>query len=329
MKKIIYTCPYVPAEWIAAHGMQPCRIIPVAINSGSAVTRAEGLCPYARAFINELATEKETCGIVVTTVCDQMRRGFDLIVRQCDKPAFLMNIPSTWQTVAAQKLYMDELERLGRFLIRLGGKTPVDDTLTEIMLEYDLARKTLLDARENLSARQFAEAIARFNRNGPNGQIDSFTDSVSLTRVVPLAIIGGPMMKQDFEILEMAEQSGGRIVLNATETGERGLCAPFDRRNLRDNPLTELAGAYFDGIPDASRRPNNELYKWLKQELAARQVRGIIFHRNIFCDLWHAELNRLKDWAGLPVLDIDSTGESESYRQRNSNRIRAFLEMLQ
>ncbi len=329
MKKIIYTCPYVPAEWIAAHGLQPCRIIPNAVNSVSPVLRAEGLCPYARAFINELATEKETCGIVVTTVCDQMRRGFDLIVRQCDKPAYLMNVPSTWQTVAAQKLYSDELERLGRFLIGIGGEPPTNDTLAEIMLEYDTARKALLETRENLSAKQFAEAIARFNRNDPNGQINSSTDSKSFIHGVPLAIIGGPMMKQDFEMLEMAEQSGGRIILNATETGERGLCAPFDRRNIRENPLTELAGAYFGGIRDASRRPNSELYRWLKQELAARQVRGIIFHRNVFCDLWHAELNRLKDWAGLPVLDIDSTGESESYRQRNSNRIRAFLEMLQ
>ena len=329
MKKIIYTCPYVPAEWIVAHGLKPCRIIPATANSGSAVTRVEGLCPYVRAFINTLVTEKETCGIVVTTVCDQMRRGFDLIVRQCDNPAFLMNVPSTWQTVAAQKLYIDEIERLGRFLIRLGGKTPADDTLAEMMLEYDIARETLLETREKLSARQFAETVARFNRDGLNRKIDSFTYPESLIQGIPLAIIGGPMMKQDFEILEIAEQSGGRIVLNATETGERGLCASFDRRNLRENPLIELAGAYFGGIQDASRRPNNELYKWLKRELATRQVRGIIFHRNIFCDLWHAELRRLKDWAGLPVLDIDSTGESDSYRQRNSNRIRAFLEMLQ
>lgn len=329
MKKIIYTCPYVPAEWIAAHDLQPCRIIPDAANSGSVVIRAEGLCPYVRAFINQLATGNGTCGIVVTTLCDQMRRGFDFIVRQCDNPAFLMNVPSTWQTVASQKLYMDELERLSRFLIKLGGKSPEDNTLVEIMLKYDIARKTLLDTRENLSAGQFAEAIARFNHDGPNEQINSSTDSESLMRGIPLAIIGGPMMKQDFEILEMAEQSGGRIVLNATENGERGLCPPFDRRNLRENPLMELAGAYFGGIRDASSRPNSELYKWLKQELAARQVRGIIFHRNIFCDIWHAELSRLKDWSGLPVLDIDSTGESESYRQRNSNRIRAFLEMLQ
>ena len=165
MKKIIYTCPYVPAEWIAAHGLQPSRIIPDSANSGSEIVRTEGLFPYVRGFINELTEQKETCGIVVTTVCDQMRRSYDIIIKECDTPAFLMNVPSTWQTVAAQKLYEDELKRLGRFLVRLGGKALATDTMAEIMLEYDTARRTLLEARENLSAGQFAETIATFNRD--------------------------------------------------------------------------------------------------------------------------------------------------------------------
>ncbi|MBN2181053.1 MAG: 2-hydroxyacyl-CoA dehydratase [Sedimentisphaerales bacterium] len=328
MKKVLYTCPYVPAEWVAAHGLQPCRIIPVSAAAGSAVDRLEGLCPYVRGFINEIAAEKETCGIVATTVCDQMRRGFDLIVRRCESPAFLMNVPSTWQTVAAQKLYIGELKRLGGFLVRLGGRLPTDEQLAEVMLKYDAARRNIFSAKEKLSAGEFAEAIASFSHNGPGERIDDSADSEPVGCGVPLAIIGGPMMINDFDILRMAEQFGGRIVLNATETGERGFCSPFDRRSLRENPLMELAAAYFGGIPDASRRPNSELYRWLERELATRGVRGIIFHRNVFCDIWHAELSRLKDFSGLPVLDIDSTGESESYRQRNSNRIRAFLEML-
>jgi benzoyl-CoA reductase/2-hydroxyglutaryl-CoA dehydratase subunit BcrC/BadD/HgdB len=329
MKKIIYTCPYVPAEWIAAHSLKPCRIIPDSANSGGRIVRTEGLCPYVQGFINELTAQNDASGIIVTTVCDQMRRSFDIIVRKYETPAFLMNVPSTWQTIAAQKLYLDELKRLGKFLARLGGKPPMDNVLAEIMLEYDTARKTLLEAGQNLSAGQFAQTIAAFGCNGPNGAIKSAAETKFSISGVPLAIVGGPMLREDFKILEMTEQFGGRIVLNATETGERGLCAPFNRRNLRENPLMELANAYFGGIHDASRRPNSELYKWLKRELTARDVRGIIFHRNLWCDIWHAEVQRLKDWAGLPVLDIDSTGKSEPGQHRNQNRIRAFLEMLQ
>jgi benzoyl-CoA reductase/2-hydroxyglutaryl-CoA dehydratase subunit BcrC/BadD/HgdB len=329
MKKILYTCSFVPAEWIAAYGLQPCRVVPHAGKIDSTVSCVEGICPYVRGFINEPAIVKDDCAVVATTACDQMRRGFDIIVSQFDKPAFLMNVPCMWQTISAQKLYADELKRLGRFLIQIGGQKPTNSTLAKTMLKYDEARRTLLQSRQSMSALNFAEAVAAFGQNGPSVQIHNYTHHDLNSRKIPLAVIGGPLLRQDFEILQMAEQAGGRIVLDATETGERGLCPLFDRRNLQDNPLTELINAYFCGIYDARRRPNSELYKWLKHEIEARKVRGIVFHRNLWCDLWHAELGRLKEWTKLPVLDIDSTGENKLDQPRNLNRIHAFLEMLQ
>jgi benzoyl-CoA reductase/2-hydroxyglutaryl-CoA dehydratase subunit BcrC/BadD/HgdB len=258
-----------------------------------------------------------------------MRRAFDILVRKLEPPAFLMNVPSTWQNLESQKLYIDELERLSRFLTDLGGKTPSNDALAKTMLEYDGARKSILAAREYLSARQYAEATVALGQNGPDKTLDSITVTELSNDGVRLALIGGPLMKQDFALFDMIEQSGGQIVLDATETGERGLCAPFDRRRLHEEPLMELADAYFIGINDASRRPNSELYKWLSDKLVSRQVQGIIFRRYIWCDIWHAELQRLKDWIDLPVLDIDTGGDNDNEGHRTVNRIRAFLEMLQ
>ena len=329
MKTIIYTCPYVPAEWIAAHGLHPSRLALDRADSAFSIARTEGVCPYVRSFIAEVINNNQAGGVVVTTLCDQMRRAFDVLVRRCELPAFLMNVPNTWQSLAVQKLYVDELKRLGRFLVRLGGKSPSTDTLARTMLEYDTARASILAARTYLSGRQYAEVIAAFGREGPSGIPNNATGPAPPIGGVPLAIIGGPLMRQDFDIFDTVEESGGRIVLDATETGERGMCAPFDRRRLRDEPLMELAGAYFDGIQDASRRPNSELYKWLKRELATRAVRGIIFRRYLWCDMWHGELWRLKDWTNLPVLDIDAAGDNEVDRQRTADRIRAFLEMQQ
>ncbi len=325
MKTIIYTCPYVPAEWIAAHGLRAGRVLLDGVDPSFSSLRAEGVCPYVRSFIGEVMNNKGADGVVVTTVCDQMRRAFDIIVRHCDLPAFLMNVPSMWQTLAAQKLYVDELKRLSGFLVGLGGKSPSQDTLAEIMLEYDDARTSVRSAREHLTARQFVEAIAE---NRVCNKLHTLHTAKSAAGV-PLAIVGGPLMRADLDLLDMIEQSGGRIVLDATQTGERGMCPKFDRRSLREDPLLELTHAYFAGIPDASRRPNNELYRWLKRELADRAVRGIIFRRYVWCDPWHAELGRLRDWSGLPVLDVDSAGDNAMDLPRIQNRIRAFLEMLQ
>lgn len=329
MKTIIYTCPYVPAEWIAAHGLRPSRVMPDSAGSGFLLAGREGVCPYVRGFIAEVTNNDRAGAVVVTTVCDQMRRAFDIVTRKCELPVFLMNVPNTWQSPAAQELYIDELKRLGRFLVRQGGESPSNDALAAIMLEYDIARKSVLAEREQLSARKYAERIAEFGRDGP--EVVNHRDRKSIEPIigVPLAIIGGPLMKQEFRIFDIVAESGGRIALDASETGERGMCAPLDAEGLCEDPLGALARSYFGGIVDASRRPDSELYDWFERELNSRNVRGIIFRRYVWCDMWHAELGRLKELIDLPVLDIDTAGDFEGEENRTAGRIGAFLEMLQ
>ncbi len=326
-KTIIYTCPYVPAEWIAAHGLRPSRVMMTALEPAGSIGRVEGVCPFVRRFVNEALTNQQASGVIVTTLCDQMRRGFE-IIRRGDIPAFLMNVPNTWQHSDAQKLYLEELNRLGRFLIALGGKAPSNGELAEIMLEYDFARRFILAAKGHLSSRQYSEAIAKFNQDGKSDIVNCITNKKLLTDGIPLAIIGGPLLREDLCLFDVVESCGGLIMLDATETGERGMCAQFDHRRLHEAPLRELANAYFGSIPDASRRPNNKLYDWLERELVCRKVRGIIYRRLLWCDIWHAELFRLKQRTDLPVLDIDVSGEGEALSARSIQRIQAFVEML-
>jgi len=284
-----------------------------------------GACPYARAFASEVCSDAAADAVVVTTLCDQMRRAAELIARDCALPVFLMHVPSSWQTAAAQRYYIDELRRLGRFLVRLGGTRPSNDALADVMCEHDAARATVRAARGRLSPRRFSEAIAEFHRTGEVAF--DVPESLPALRGVPVALLGGPLLRDHFGVFDLIEEAGGRVVLDATDSGERGLPAPFDRRGLREDPLMELAAAYFGSIPHAFRRPNGELYRWLKQELADRGVRGIILRRYVWCDTWHAEVQRLKEWADLPVLDID-VNVDETTERRSANRIQAFLEIL-
>jgi len=314
MNTIVYTCPYVPAEWIAAHGLQPRRLIPLPLEGTLTIPRIEGLCPYARAFANDVAASKDVGGIVVTTMCDQMRRIFDLLVRRVNMPAFLLNVPSTWQTVTAQRLYLDELKRLGRFLVRLGGHTPDDRELARVMLGS--AGWVVNPRVQDVSVEE-----TRGLRTHPTRSAHCRSENV------PLAIVGGPLMQRDRVLFDIAEECGAQIVLDATETGQRGQPEAFDRRRLAEDPLLELAQAYFH-IPDASRRPNSELYEWLKEELGRAGARGILFHHYVWCDKWHAEFERLKEWIKLPMLRLDSEGGGEMNGARVRNRIHAFVEAL-
>ncbi|MHC4647575.1 MAG: 2-hydroxyacyl-CoA dehydratase [Planctomycetota bacterium] len=329
MKTVVYSCPYVPAEWIAAHGLRPSRVAPKRAAVAGPVGPIEGVCPYVRAFVNEVVASAEPSAVVVTTVCDQMRRAFDIIVRRTSSPGFLMNVPSTWRHAGARRLYLEELKRLGRFLVTIGGEIPSAELLADKMLKYESARMSLVQTRQYLTSRQFSDAIAQLYRNGKSEIKCRPDDEKPLAGGIPLAVLGGPLLAEDYELFDMIEESGGRIVLDATETGERGMPGPFDRRRLHDGPLVELADAYFHGIVDVSRRPNDRLYKWLRRELTARNVRGVILRRYLWCDLWHAELYRLSKWADVPVLDIDVSGEARELSGRVAQRVAAFLETLQ
>jgi len=131
------------------------------------------------------------------------------------------------------KLYLDELKRLGHFLLVSAANTP-KEKLVKTMLDYDDRRKVLLSSERFFSARKFSEAIANFNQNG---KIKLSGRYIQLSNQgVAVAIIGSPLLKRDFELFDYIEKAGGFVALDASETGERGLPSFFDRKKIYYNP---------------------------------------------------------------------------------------------
>jgi benzoyl-CoA reductase/2-hydroxyglutaryl-CoA dehydratase subunit BcrC/BadD/HgdB len=194
------------------------------------------------------------------------------------------------------------------------------------METYDARREALRGALGSLTARQASEAIARYD-HGEDAATTLRSGSPDPPRATPVALVGGPLMRGDERVFDLIGQAGGCVVLDGTENGTRTLPAPFDRRRLGGDPLLELLDAYFGAIPDAFRRPDTALYEWLSRELAATAASGIIVWRYVWCDLWAASAARLREMTGLPVLDLDVSGD-ESGLARTAGRIQAFMEVL-
>lgn len=322
MDRVGYLSPLVPPEWIAAHGLRPVWLAP----GRQAAGIRRGACPCAESLIATALARDGPDLVLLTTACDQMRYAAALIEADGRIPTFLLNLPSTWQTPQTRRLYRDELERLGRFCIAHGGCQPSPEQIVSTLGRYDDRRQAAMAIRPRVSAGRWAEMLVDL-RSDMAGSVaaDETSDSPA---AVPLALVGGPLPSESHLFLDLVTRAGGRIVLDASEAGERTLPAAFDHGRLRADPLDELVRAYFDTIPDIFRRPNTRLYEWLDARLAASAVRGIIFRRYLFCDLWHAELHPLRQRAGLPVLDLDVAADEESQSSRTQGRIEAFLEML-
>jgi benzoyl-CoA reductase/2-hydroxyglutaryl-CoA dehydratase subunit BcrC/BadD/HgdB len=326
VKRVIFTSPFVPAEFIEAHGLTPSRIISGGTGRSTSFDHIEGLCPYAQAFLSDVCQETQAAAAVLVTTCDQMRRVADLIRRESPLPLFLMNVPWTWQTPGSGRLYRSELGRLGRFLVQLGGRSPSTGEMASAMRRHDDCRRDLRAARGRVSARRYAEALGAFIRDGHLALDEGATRPPA--DGIPLALVGGPLPPTDFWLFDEIERLGGRVVLDGSESGERTLPAPFDRRRLADDPLGMLVDAYWGTIPDAFQRPNSRLYAWLKRELEQCGARGLIVRHYVWCDIWHAEAQRMAEWAGIPVLHIDVERGSLS-KERTSGRLEAFLEVFQ
>lgn len=297
VKAVLYTSPLVPSEWIAAHGFVPRRFLPRAALERTTTVSRMGVCPYARALANEPAGGKRAAGVVVATTCDQMRRVAELIQRDQGSPVFLMNVPCTWQTAAARRLYREELRRLGRFLERLGGTPPSKERLLGVMGRQERFR-------------------SRRRRIVPP------------VKGVAIMLLGGPRFEHHRAIFDLIRSCGGRVVVDGTETGERTWPAPFDLPRARRDPVAELARTYFGTIPDVFRRPDLQLHRWIKRMIKERQVRGIIGVRHVWCDLWHAEMQRIKEWVRVPLLNLELDADVRIDGGRTVARVQAFMEML-
>lgn len=323
MKTVAYSSPFVPAEWIAAHRLKPIRLTP--LNEISGYER-EGVCPYAEAFV-ECAMNLGTDSVVMTTTCDQMRRLSDFFPAEIF--VHLMTVPSTWTTRTANSLYLSEIKRLGLFLESIGGVGPDDDYLRETMLSFDKARSELIDSQASLSSKEFSISCVEFHRKGVPTRGGLARIHKKSNSKASVALFGGPMLESNLILFDLVEKHGGTVVLDGTETGIRTLPAPFDRRRIESEPLAVLGETYFNTIPDIFQRPNNRLYQWLDARIAEMKIDGVILLTHTWCDLWNAEITRLKEWCEVPILALDGDfSGSESTLARTETRIEAFLGML-
>ena len=213
MSTIVYCCPFVPAEWIAAHGLAAARIVPAGPseirNPKSEIEVYAGVCPFARGFAGSALGFDDAAGIVVTTASDQMRRISEWLAERSERPVFLMNVPSTC-TTSARELYASEVRRLGAFLEALGGASPSDEKLARVMMDKEAARATESRDPPQPHLAKGGRGQASLAKGGRSGPVHGEGGKVAL------AVVGGPLLEEDLELFEMIARAGGRVVLDGT-----------------------------------------------------------------------------------------------------------------
>jgi hypothetical protein len=162
--QVILTSPWIPAEWVRAHGLPAAGVWSAEQLPRLGPALAAGVCAFAERIVR-LAESQPGAAVVFASTCDQLRRGFDAAVFHGQSRSFLFNVPATLSP-AARRMYREELERLGRFLVVQGGVAPPGERLQREMLEGDGQR-----------AARLAAAVAR---KAPKGEIQAAGGWVAL-----------------------------------------------------------------------------------------------------------------------------------------------------
>lgn len=290
--RVWLTSPWIPPDWVKAHGLEPRGIWSAPEFQPGAHALAAGVCPFAEAVVRFAENERDGL-FVFSTTCDQLRRGSEAVGPSGQARSFLFNIPAT-RTPAARKLYAAELKRLSSFLVAGGGVAPEPARLLDSLM--------------------FREAQSE-PKPAPAGN-----------RVL-VAIVGVPLDRSHRGLVEAIEAAGAAVVLDGTENGERAQCVGRPAPALGEDAFDTLSRHWFESIVDVFQRPNRPLYEWLEPRLRERGASGILLWCYTGCDLWRAEAQTLRETFGLPVLLLENSG-STGVSQRDLNRVQAFVETL-
>lgn len=138
--------------------------------------------------------------------------------------------------------------------------------------------------------------------------------------LISLALVGSHGMTHDDQLKHWIERAGGTIAVDTTSPE-----CDWPEETLTFEVMARTA---WDHIQDVFQRPNTKLYERLSRTLTQNPVKGIVLRRYVWCDLWHGEVERIKAWSPVPVLDIEVSRPDHMDRHRLINRIQAFMEMI-
>jgi benzoyl-CoA reductase/2-hydroxyglutaryl-CoA dehydratase subunit BcrC/BadD/HgdB len=339
-------CEYTPRELIMAAGG-----VPICLCGGSAKTilAAEqqlpaNLCPLIKSTFGYHALRSnpflEMADLIVgETTCDGKKKMYELMAES--RPMYVLELPHKSDDCDALEYWVHELEQFRAFLSQRFAVDVTDDKIREAIrilnrerrLRRELAAlmksdrppllgRQLLDCKSIIwgmtDAMQQYEAVLQALR-------DKSCDGNGQVRVL---MTGVPMVHGAEKVLDIVEQSGGRVVAMENCTGLKPLLEDVDESAA--DPLRAVAEKYFH-LPCSVMTPNHRRIDVLRRMTADYRPECVVELVWQACLTYDVESHRVKRFVeeelGLPYLHIE-TDYSPSDSTRIALRVEALLETV-
>lgn len=345
VKKIGYSCAYVPFELLSVKGLSASRLVPSrrGWSEYTDVYLSNVTCSFCRNIFEPMVAGErpEISGYVFSASCDHLRRVYDNAARLMDGTFFhMLDLPHKSHERAV-KWYARELRALGRRLAdELGAGAEPGDLRRAIGLANKLRRQlkrleTLrFDETPRLSGADYLR-LALFALENPLKQVVPALEGLmpALLARAPLpesrarVVLAGSAL-EDPEYVAVIERAGAlvaaelgcfsRLVFELEVDEGRASYEALAERYLRRTPCPRMMGTLGARIEEVQR---------LVRQTGAH---GVIVQTMKFCDIWGVEGNLLVKKlteSGLAVLKLEREcgrgGEGQL-----TTRVQAFIESL-
>ncbi|MBM3300361.1 MAG: 2-hydroxyacyl-CoA dehydratase [Deltaproteobacteria bacterium] len=337
-----YFCTYTPVELIHAAGFVPVRVT----RGSEPVSKADSLvpgflCPYMRAALDAgLRGEYDfLSGVVQAYTCDAACGTVQIWERSIGGRLFhTMPLPYR-DSEQSRKFFGSVIGELIEHMEAAGGQYD-EVRLRHSLGVYEEMRRLVLDLYRTrfdgerlFSAADFFSVIQAGFVTPPDEYLGLLRDLIgelgsclgSAPGGMPVVVSGSVV--EDRRLLEILEESGGRVVADDLCTGFRWFHAAAGQGK---DPIDRLIDRYMNRFPCPSRARSGDRVALLVELVRRSEAKGVVFLFQKFCTPHLAdhpvvveELKKL-DIQSIAV-EMEETGLNEG---RVRTRLEAFFEML-
>jgi benzoyl-CoA reductase/2-hydroxyglutaryl-CoA dehydratase subunit BcrC/BadD/HgdB len=343
-KKILgYFCTYTPIEVIHASGF-----IPVRIQGGpGTITKADSLtpsfiCPYMRQALEKALTGeyKYVSGIVQAYTCD-VACGVAQIWQESIPGEVFHTIPLPYRDGPdSRKFFQAMIEELNLKMQHIGGGF-TEESLDASLALYAEIRGLVLELYRlrytrhlPLSAGDFLSVVQAGFVTLPEDYLRMLkalaaeVKDAETTHASGIPVLVSGSLVEEPRILELVEESGGRVVADDLCTGLRHF---HPAAGEGQSAMERLIDRYTRRMPCPARSRAEERCSIILELMKRSGATAVVFLFQKFCTPHLADhpvlATALKD-KGIPSIALEM-GETGAVEGQARTRLEAFFEMLE
>jgi benzoyl-CoA reductase/2-hydroxyglutaryl-CoA dehydratase subunit BcrC/BadD/HgdB len=356
-KKVVGWFNYnVPEELIYAAGL-----IPVHLGTGgdNRLVELGGRyismmnCVFTRQITGQFAGEADayiqnTDAIFIDVTCKQLYRVYELINYYFSRKAEIIGVPYNFQIAAGKEYFRKEIAAFAAKLEAISGIKITSQSLRRSVDVYTGIREAVRELYQiqagpqtPISWHETYDVIQAAYYLDKELYLSLLSELVAELRSAPvnpkikadaprLLISGSVIPPGDRKVLDLVEQSGGRVVIDDLWSG----FAPYLDTDVKEVSVEGIADAYLSRHPHGSLPVMNieqdRRLKNIKRLIQEYRVNGVLFHTLRYCDCFTfkaAETKNVLKAIAIPFLEIH-TEYALSDIEAIRTRLEAFIEAL-